>query len=153
MEENTLLQPEQNSTLTIERSAMGYLMETARWGKFMAIFGFIGLGLLVVMALFYGTAMGTIMGPEVESLPASFSIIIAVVYILFAALFLFPVLYLFRFSSQIQSSIRSKNSMEFTEALSNLKSLFKFMGIYAIVILALYGIIIVGALLGAAIMG
>ncbi|WP_332914716.1 hypothetical protein [Algoriphagus boritolerans] len=52
MEEITPLQPEEPKTITLERSALGHLMETARWGKLMAIAGFVGLGLLVLLGIF-----------------------------------------------------------------------------------------------------
>ncbi|WP_416171550.1 hypothetical protein [Algoriphagus boritolerans] len=50
-------------------------------------------------------------------------------------------MYLYRFSTQTPSSIRSKTTEQLTEALSNLKSLFKFMGIYTAVILVIYGLV------------
>lgn len=147
MEELTPLQPEEPKTITLERSALGHLMETARWGKLMAITGFVGLGLLVLLGIFYSAFISAISGGELDALPVTISWAIGLVYILFAVLFFFPVLYLYRFSTQTPSSIRSKTTEQLTEALSNLKSLFKFMGIYTAVILIIYGLVFFGFLM------
>ncbi|WP_133551450.1 DUF5362 family protein [Algoriphagus boseongensis] len=150
MEENFTNQSETPQTLTLERPALGFLMETARWGKFMAIVSFVGLGLLVLLGIFYSAFISSLAGGELDELPASISGAVGLVYVLMAVLFFFPVLYLYRFSVKIQSSIRSKTTEEFTHALSNLKSLFKFMGIYTVVILAIYALVLFGVMLGAA---
>jgi hypothetical protein len=147
MEEITPLQPDEPKTITLERSALAYLMETARWCKLMAIAGFVGLGLLVLLGIFYSALISAISGGELDALPVTFSWAIGLVYILFAVLFFFPVMYLYRFSKQTPSSIRSKTTEQLTEALSNLKSLFKFMGIYTAVILVIYGLVFFGFLM------
>ncbi|GMQ24652.1 hypothetical protein Aoki45_13340 [Algoriphagus sp. oki45] len=152
MEENLSSPIEENNTITLERPALGFLMETARWGKLLAILGFIGLGLLVLMGFFYGALISAMVGDELGNIPASFSWIMGFAYLLIALLFFFPVLYLYRFSVKTQSSVRSKNTVELTQAFSNLKSVFKFFGIYTIVILAIYGLVFLGVLMGAAFM-
>ena len=153
MEEINPLQPEETKSITLERPALGFLMETARWGKLMAITGFVGLGLLVLLGLFYGAFMRALGSEELDSLPAAMTWAVGSVYILLALLFFFPVQYLYRFSTKTPLAILSKSSGELTIALSNLKSLFKFMGIYTIVILVIYGLVFIGFLMTIALVG
>lgn len=150
MEENLSSPFEENNSITLERSALGFLMETARWGKLLAILGFIGLGLLVLLGLFYSAFISTLSGNELEGLPMGLSWMIGLIYVVLAVLFFFPVLYLYRFSIKTQSSIRSKNTVELTQAFSNLKSVFKFFGIYTIVIMVIYALILLGVMMGTA---
>ena len=152
MEENLSSPIEENNTITLERPALGFLMETARWGKLLAILGFIGLGLLVLLGLFYSAFISALSGNELEGLPMGLSWMIGLIYVVLAVLFFFPVLYLYRFSIKTQSSIRSKNTGELTQAFSNLKSVFKFFGIYTIVIMVIYALILLGVMMGTAFM-
>jgi drug/metabolite transporter (DMT)-like permease len=123
------------------------LSEAARWGKFLAIIGFIGC-VFIVLA-------GIVMATQSSELDRAFSTYgeenpfeklgpgIAVVYILLAALYFFPCLYLLRFSSHMQTAIASGNQEKMTSAFKNLKSMFKFVGILTIIIIAIYILAIV----------
>lgn len=150
MEDLTPNSPEVTPTLSLERPALGHLMEISRWGKFLAILGFIALGLLVVLAIFYGTILNSLTSSGLDSKVAGLTWIVSIIYVVIAAIFFFPVWYLFKFSSQIETSIRSKNTQELTAAFSNLKSVFKFMGIYSIVMLGLYALAMIGVFFGVA---
>ena len=56
MENENQLQAETfENRLTI--SAIGFLKESAKWCKFMAIVGFVGVGLMVLAALFLALAI------------------------------------------------------------------------------------------------
>ena len=59
-----------------------------------------------------------------------------------------PVWYLLQFSKKIKMAINHKNTDDFTEAFSDLKSLYKFMGIVTIIILSMYLLFIVFAVVG-----
>ena len=72
------------------------------------------------------------------------------VYLLIAALYFFPCLSLFRFSTNAIEAANSKNSEHVTEALKNLKSNFKFVGIIAIIGISFYLLIFVFAIFMAA---
>jgi hypothetical protein len=123
--------------LQVDNVCQSYLMETAKWGKFLAIIGFIGCGLLVLIALFAGTAISslssTMGGPG-----AGFGGLITVFYILFALLYFFPLYYLYNFSVKMQAAIRSNDQSALQAALANQKSCYKFVGILTIVVLSLY---------------
>lgn len=143
--------------LQIDHQSNSYLNEAAKWGKFLAIMGFIFCGLLVIIALFAGTFMASMMsgfgGDDAASTGAAMGGgIITFVYIVLALIYFFPCLYLFNFSSKMQVALRSNQQDSLNTAFRNLKSCFKFMGILMIIVLAFWVLaIIVG--IGAAIAG
>jgi len=53
---------------------------------------------------------------------------------------------LYRFSVQLKEALQSNDESLYVSGFQNLKSLFKFLGIFTIVILSLYALIIVIAL-------
>lgn len=123
------------------------LVEAAKWAKFIAIIGFIGTGFMVVVGLFFGTIMGMVSrleGTETAALPPFFGAIIAVVYILLAFLYFFPIKYLYDFSSKVKRAVELTDQDLFSEAMLKLKSHYKYIGILMIVMIGLYivGIII-----------
>jgi hypothetical protein len=67
-------------------------------------------------------------------------------YLIFAALWFFPCLYLYRFATQMQQAIQSNEQLKIQQSLRNLKSYFRFVGILFIVILSLYALGILGGL-------
>ena len=127
-----------------------YLAETAKWGKFLAIVGFVFIGLMALFGLFFGSFMSNFAGGEL--FPVS-PMIFTVMYLLIAALYFFPVLYLYRFSTKMQVALRLDNERDLTESFSNLKSLYKFMGIMTAVILGIYALLFVFGAIGRAMMG
>lgn len=138
--------------LELEGASTRFLAETARWGKFLSIVGFVMCGLLVILALFMGTLMGTAFS-QIEGaglLGGGMSIFVTFLYLAFAVLYFFPCLYLFRFSDKMKKALVESNQVEMTTAFENLKSCFKFMGVMTIIVLSLYALIIIFAMLGAA---
>jgi uncharacterized membrane protein YesL len=134
--------------LQIDQNSNSYLSEAAKWGKFLAIMGFIFCGLLVIIALFAGTMMASMMsgfgGSDAAAGAAGVSgMALTFVYIVFALIYFFPCLYLFNFSSKMQAALRSNQQDSLNTAFRNLKSCFKFMGILMIVILAFWVLAIV----------
>ncbi len=136
-----------NSTVHVSEASVKYLFETAKWAKFLAIVGFISLALLILIGLITSLLLGNIMeemAPEI----ASFGFI-GLFYIILAAIFVFPTWYLYQFSIKMIRALSGAGQVEFENALLNQKSLFKFMGIYTIVMLALYVLLFVGVFVGA----
>jgi Family of unknown function (DUF5362) len=138
---------DQNETtlfkLEVEEMSSRFLSETAKWAKFLSIVGFVLTGLLVIVALFAGTLFASMTGMAGSGLPAGFSIIITVIYLLLAVLYFFPCLYLFRFAVKMKKALAENNQVELSSSFENLKSCFKFMGIMTIVIFSVYLLAIV----------
>ncbi|MBB6609768.1 hypothetical protein H7F15_01845 [Pontibacter sp. Tf4] len=136
--------------LNLNLASEDFLRNTAKWGKFLAIVGFVGVGFMVLAGIFAGTMLGAAMsqagGDGFGSAGGGF---FTVFYLIFAALYFFPVLYLYKFSDKMKAALDSKDEDLITESFKNLKSLFKFMGILTIVILGFYGLAIIFMSIGA----
>jgi hypothetical protein len=116
------------------------MRETVKWAKFLAICSFIGLGLMAIVGLVFIILSFSI--PSDSTLPMS---ILGILYILIAALYFFPAIYLYRFATASSEAINSLDDDTLEEGLENLKSLFRFTGILMIIVLSLYA---VGFILG-----
>jgi hypothetical protein len=138
----------QGGQLTVSPMASGYLNETGKWAKFLAIVGFCMIGLLVIGAIFAGS-MFSAMGADMP-VPGFF---ITFMYLLLALFYFFPIYYLFKFAKHIRLAIVSKSTSDLESALENLKSHYKFIGILMIVILSIYVLFGGGAMLAAAFFG
>jgi len=136
-----------NLQLTI--NAVEHLRSAAKWGKFLAIIGFILVGFIVIFSLFFGTFMGMMGGALNQSaLDAAPGFLITIVYLFIAALYFFPAFFLFVFSQKTLRAIGAADSYTLEEALKNLKRLYLFMGIMTVIVLALYAIMFLIAIIG-----
>ena len=136
---SSINQSDQPNNLEINSIAKDYLYETAKWGRFLGIMGFIGAGFMVLFGIFYSSIWSLI--PTLsDSMPyrMGFGFGLTVFYLLIGSLYFFPALYLFRYASKLIIAIQTSNSQELEEAFSNQKSLYKFMGIFTIVAIGFY---------------
>ncbi|WP_026727770.1 hypothetical protein [Flavobacterium denitrificans] len=137
--------------LHLDQSAKDFLKETAKWAYFLSILGFIGVGLFVVIAIFAGAifaSMGNSM-PGMGAFAGSFGALMSFMYLVLAAIYFFPVYYLFRFGSNAKKAFRENDSESLTASLGYLKSHYKFIGILMVSMLGLYALFFVLAMLGA----
>lgn len=144
-----------NNDLQVSVPAQNFLSECAKWGRFLAIIGFILCGIMVVLAFFIPVLIMNI--PPYNAMASSLSSGLAtgmtIMYILLALLFFFPCFYLNKFSVKMKSSLAESSQENFDESLQNLKSMFKFYGIVAIVTLSIYALIFLAAMIGVAFSG
>ena len=146
MENENQLQAETfENQLTI--SAIGFLKESAKWCKFMAIVGFVGVGLMVLAALFLligFSAFDSLSGASNFPFPiAGFSVL----YLIIAGIYFFPIYYLYQYATKIPVALHLKNNQLLADGLENLKSHHKFLGIFTLVILSLYALLFLFAIL------
>jgi hypothetical protein len=137
--------------LQVTPQALGYLSESAKWGKFLAIMGFIFCGIMIVVAFFIPVFLTQLppyntMSSEINS---GMKVTMTILYLLLALLFFFPCFYLYKFSVKMQSAVRVVSQENFDESLMNLKSMLKFYGIFTIIILSFYALIFIIAILSA----
>lgn len=144
---------EQNTSnlfeLQIDHQSNAYLRETAKWAKFLAIVGFIGCALIILVGIFAGSVMATTFGELGGGFGGGMGVVMAVIYILLALLAFFPYLYLYRFANQMQVALRNNDQAALSTSFGNLKSCFKFVGILTIIVLAFYALALVFGVLGA----
>jgi MFS family permease len=134
--------------LQLDPASQASLSETARWGKFLSIMGFILIGLLVLEAIFIGTIMSALTnslpGYQSAALPGAF---MTIIILLAAAIWFVPNLYLYKFSTQIKRALQSSDQDQLTQAFESQKKLFKFIGIVTIIYLGIIALVIVGAII------
>jgi Family of unknown function (DUF5362) len=141
-----------NNDLQVTPQSQNYLTESAKWGKFLAIMGFILCAFMVVLAFLIPLIFSQI--PQNSAMPLGFNTGmkagLTIVYLLLAILFFFPCLYLYKFSVKMQVAARNISQENFDESLMNLKSMFKFFGIFTIIVLSFYALVIIISIIGAA---
>ncbi|MGE5106582.1 MAG: DUF5362 family protein [Sphingobacteriales bacterium] len=135
--------------LQLDSFSQAYLMETAKWGKFLGIMGFIGCGLLVIVAIFMGSTFASLRS-QFGGMGGMSGGVITIFYLLFAMLYFFPCFYLYNFSVKMQSALRNNDQMALQSAFANQKSCYKFVGILTIVVMSLYLLAIIFGVLFAA---
>ncbi len=121
--------------LEISESAQTYLKETSGWTHFIAILGFIFVGLLVVGAIVVSLFLSAMNNEEFEPI---LSLLAGGIYLLVGVLYFFPILFLYRFATNMKKALEKKDNENLDKAFMNIKSHYKFMGIFTIIFIALY---------------
>jgi hypothetical protein len=140
-----------NSDLQIDAIAHAHLAETAKWATFLAILGFIGSGILAIIAVFAGTAMSTLSsnpyGGGSALMGAGF---VTALYLVIAVVYFFLSVLLFRFATKMKTALYRTDQDALNNSFLNLKNLYKMMGILAIIYLAMMvlGIVFIVAFAG-----
>ena len=136
------------SKLELTIFSIEHLREIAKWSRFLAIIGFVGIGLNVLgVGFFFLLAPG--MAPfaaEGFNMFAGFAGFIVFVFI--AALYFLPILWLYRFGDNLKKAIDMNNSAELESAFGFLKKHYKYVGILVICLILFYGLMIVFGMLG-----
>jgi len=139
------------SELKLNNHSITFLKETAKWTGFLSIIGFIGIGLMVIGALFFGSMIASLSSMGSSGIDGAVGgSFITILYLLFAVLYFFPVYYLYKFSGNMKSALAAKDEDTLTNAFEYLKSHYKFMGILTIILLSLWVLSILLGLLGLA---
>jgi MFS family permease len=129
--------------IEIEQDSLNYLNTTRKWTMFLAILGFIFLGLMLIGGLFAGFFLSAF---KTADIPAGFpEWLVFFIILIFAVLYFFPIFYLFRFSKHTSNAVHTLDKEELRKAFKNLKSYYVYVGIFTIIILVFYFIAIVGA--------
>lgn len=131
-----------SSTLMLNDYIKGYIIEISKWAKFLSILGFIGLGFMMIASIIMLFAGSMIDSYSNSSNPLGAGIV-GIIYLVMAALYFFPILYLFKSSVSLKNGILSNDEMTLTDGFQNLKSHYKFIGIFTIVIISLYILIFI----------
>ena len=124
----------------IDETAKGYLLETARWAKFLSIVGFVAIALLAIATVFTTMFVGGFGSTLGGRIPVG---VIIALYLVMAVLYFFPTYYLFRFSSGIKPAVLNADQAAFNRALSYLRNAFRFIGGLTLVILGIYALVVV----------
>lgn len=135
--------PLENRKIEVEQETLNLLNTARKWAMFLAIAGFIFLGLMIVIGLIAGTFLTTFSSGEKDlGIPES---LMFVPILLVAVIYFFPVLFLFRFSKHTSHAIQTLDKLEFHKAVKNLKFYFAYIGILIIIIFSFYIVVLIVA--------
>lgn len=134
MEQHDLL----SNDLLLNSISQDNLNSAAKWGRFLAIVGFVFCGLMIIGGLIMQTLMPSF---GVYNYGNTFLKYIGIVYLVLGIILFFPCLYLLKFSNKMLEAIRTSNQESLDNAFINLKAMFKFYGVVTIVILGFYALL------------
>ena len=153
--ENLPIEPQLDDIPQLHINAMSIasLSETRRWALFFAVLGIIGIVLMVILAIVMMVVLPA-MNQGMEMPAAMPKGVFGFIYLIFAAIYLLPVMYLLQFSRKINTALATRDSGILGKALRNLMLHFRTVGIIMIVFIFLYILILVGVMvLGAGLFG
>lgn len=138
------MEQDQNTSLFglgIDNISKSHLSEAAKWARFLAICGFVFLGLMVI----YGIAMSFVISNmagamsqynstySANSLKNIMGIGMIVFYIVCAVIAFFPYYFLLRFANKMKAALVSNDQDSLNGSFQNLKILYRYMGILMII--------------------
>lgn len=138
------MEQDQNQSLfglNIDEVAKSHLSDAAKWGKFLAIIGFIGCGIMVLFGIITatsGTSLTRVNNIYEREGYSGLGGAIAVELIVAALLYFFPCLFLLRFSNKIKTALVSNDQHQMTISFQNLKAYFRYIGVLTIIGLAIF---------------
>jgi uncharacterized membrane protein len=131
----------ENRKIEIDQETLNNLNTSRKWAMFLAIIGFIILGLIIVFGLIAGTFLTVFnLGEKGLGVPES---LMFVPILLLALIYFFPVLFLFRFSKRTGHAVQTLDKKELHKAFRSLKSYFVYIGVLIIVVLLCYVAVLV----------
>jgi hypothetical protein len=131
--------------LTINTKSKAFLKEIAKWAFFLSILGFIGIAFMLILAIFSSTIFNAI--PQAKLVPFNLGLVMTFTYLILAIIYFFPVYYLMKFSTRTKQALATKNDATLAEAFEVLKSHYKFIGVFSIITLSLYAMLILVSML------
>lgn len=120
------------------------LAGTKPWVRLLSVISFIGCALMLLLAAFmvlFGTA-GSIMAARLSTtgpaLPVGFGIGIGLIYAVFALVYLYPGVKLWKYASSIARLMQTRNEEDLVAALDQQRGFWKFLGVMLSIIIGLY---------------
>ena len=134
--------PEINK-IEIEQESLKHLNTARKWAMFLAIIGFIFLGLIVIIGLLAGTFLSAFSSGS-KGL-GIYESLLFIPILLIALVYFFPVLFLFRFSKHSSHAILQLDKLELSKAIKYLKYYFVYTGVLIIIVFSLYVVVLIVA--------
>lgn len=141
---NPITQLEQ---LTLTSASKKFLRETAKWAKFLAIIGFVLTSLLLIFAIFVATTYNSSAKTRL-GIPDEIGVMMIVPFLILALVYFFPMYYLLQFSNKIKRAFFTKDDATLASGFEALKSHYKYIGVFTIIILSLYALLFFVSIMG-----
>jgi hypothetical protein len=128
---------EEMTEMTVDEGMKANLISAANWAKFLCIVGSISAGLILLVGIIL-LFVGSNYVPYASA--AGFA------YIILGAIYIYPILKGFQFANSTKSACLYNEKEDLAQGFEGLQSLFQFIGILTIIILALYALIFIAAI-------
>jgi hypothetical protein len=130
--------------LTINEKNKQDLLVAAKWAKVLAIFGYVGMGFMILAGI--GMLIG---GGAMASSAASAGMpfgALSLFYFLLAAFYYLPVTYMYRMAKNLKDAVNDSTQTSLDLGISYLAKFFKFSGYMIVGMIVLYVVVIIGVL-------
>ena len=134
---------------TVSQGVLRQLAGTKGWVRFMSVLMFIGAGFMLLGALIMlvmGGSIAAIAKTGGGALPAGMMTGVSILYALFAGIYIYPALKLWKYADNIGALLVSSSMLDLEAALSQQRSFWKFLGIMVIAIFVLYFVIVIAVI-------
>lgn len=132
-----------NFELELDQSAKQFLGEAAKWARFLAIIGFIAIGITLAISFILGVTLFVMSDNRAIRMIVGelYGIFTCFCYFVIAAIYYFPVLALYKFSKNAKKALEDSDSQALATSFRYLQSHFKYIGILMLSIIILYGVL------------
>lgn len=144
-------------SLTIDPLAKSHLLETAKWARFLAIVGFVFLAFAVLLGIYSTVTVNRFEedyremgGLGSEGVLSSAGTGVAVMYIIMAVIWFFPLLFTLRFANQIRNALQSNNQELLSTSFQSLKVCYRYLGIVTVIFLVMIALSLLFGIMGMA---
>ncbi|HEX6334226.1 MAG TPA: hypothetical protein VFZ78_08355 [Flavisolibacter sp.] len=130
-------------SLSIEPLTKSYLVDIARWARFLSLFGMVGITLMLVSGIAYSIWLNTFFtSMQDRGISSAFGNAVgigaAVSVVVAAALVFFPLMYMYRFATRMRKALAANDQHSLNIAFLNLKIYFRYIGIITILIIVFF---------------
>ena len=133
---------EEFEALHLTALSRDYLVSAGKWARILAILGFIGMAFVILAGFLFIFASSLMpLGDVPMPFPLSY---FGIFYFIMGALYLFPLLSLWRFAQKTDIAVSRKDTGSLEEGLMNLRGFFRYIGIFSLAIIGLYILMIIG---------
>lgn len=145
-------QPTNLFDLQVDQQSERFLSETARWGRFLSITGFVFCGLMVLIGIFAGSFFQQTAGAQMGALGAlgMGSFFFTILYLVMAAIAVIPCLHLYNFSGKMKVALATQDQSTLNQSFKHLKSCFRFYGILTLIVIGFYALALIFGLIAGA---
>lgn len=157
MEQTSMSKSDNVFDLQMDQQCLSYLLETAKWNKFIAIVWFVICGLFTIFAFFAGAIFSAMYGnmPGMEyslaAMGSAFGVMMTIIYLIMTAIYLIPNFWRYKFSVQAIRAIYNNDQVMLNASMNNFRKYSKYWGILTIIIIGFYLIVFILAMIGAAV--
>lgn len=128
------------NTMRLNEQSEAMLATIAKWSKFLGILTFVVVGFMFLVGLIFllaGSALAM-----VADLGGLSAWVYGLFYMVCGVLYLFPGIYLYRYSVKMKQALAARDEVALTEAFLQQKKLFVFIGVLSIIGIALLVLIL-----------